>query len=151
MGGYFRYSLWVPQNKSEKKSAITPLSIKVGDLITSAYSGARLPNGARMNQADLAKRAGMSPVTVQKKLSGKAPITATDLVLLAGAIPNAEAGDILETAVTQLGGYETLLSVARGNNVTKLPRPNTADEFDNYEKGSRAAHPKTDESTAPDE
>lgn len=105
----------MPEKKPAKKSAITPLSIKVGDLITSAYSGARIDN-VRMTQGDLAERAGYSLVTLQKKLAGKAPITATDLVLLAAAIPGASAGDIIETAVKQLGGYEKLLSEARGKN-----------------------------------
>jgi transcriptional regulator with XRE-family HTH domain len=142
----------VPENKPAKKSAITPLSIKVGDLITSAYSGARI-DGVRMTQGDLAERAGYSTVTLQKKLAGKAPITATDLVILAAAIPGASAGEIIETAVAQLGGYQTLLSAATGSNITQLrkhPRDMTAAELDAYQ-GDRAAHAFDPEADAPDE
>jgi len=78
----------------------------VGDLLTGAY------NAARMNQTDIAAETGMSTVTLQKKLAGTSPITATDLVLIAGAIPNTDAGAILETAISQLGGYSALLSEA---------------------------------------
>jgi transcriptional regulator with XRE-family HTH domain len=96
----------MPQDKSAKKSGITPLSIKVGDLLTGAY------NEARMNQVKLAQLTGMSTVTLQKKLAGKAPISTTDLALIAGAIPGVEAGTILETAISRLGGYKALLSEA---------------------------------------
>jgi transcriptional regulator with XRE-family HTH domain len=96
----------MPQDKSAKKSGITPLSIKVGDLLTGAY------NEARMNQVKLAQLTGMSTVTLQKKLAGKAPISTTDLALIAGAIPGVEAGTILETAISRVGGYKALLSEA---------------------------------------
>jgi len=96
----------VPQDKSAKKSAITPLSLKVGDLLTGAYSA------SRMSQANIAAATGMSTVTLQKKLAGTSPITTTDLVLIAGAIPDTDAGAILETAISQLGGYSALLSAA---------------------------------------
>ncbi|MGV8858108.1 hypothetical protein [Rhodoglobus sp.] len=52
----------------------------------------------------------MSPVTLQKKLSGNAPTSVNDLALIAGAIPGTDAGAIIETAVAQHGGYERLLS-----------------------------------------
>ena len=100
----------MPQDKTNKKSAITPLSLKVGDLLRGAY------NAARMNQATLAERSGIAPGTLQKKLAGKAPITTTDLVLIAGAIPDTDAGKILEEAVALLGGYEQLLSAASSTN-----------------------------------
>lgn len=63
----------------------------------------------------------MSPVTLQKKLSGNAPITVSDLALIAGAIPGTDAGAIIETPVAQHGGHERLLSdsvSARGATAT---------------------------------
>jgi transcriptional regulator with XRE-family HTH domain len=103
-----RYARRVPQDKTKKRSGITPLSKKVGDLITAAYSGARLEDGTRMTQEILAQRAGYSVTTLQKKLAGTAPINTTDLALLAGAIPFTTAGAILDSAIEQLGGYEKL-------------------------------------------
>ena len=59
----------------------------------------------RMTQETLAKMTGMSPVTVQKKLDGKAPITATDLVLLAGAI-GVDVGEVTDEAMKDLERIE---------------------------------------------
>ena len=56
------------------------ISQTISDILTGYY------NRKRMTQEDVAARSGMSVVTVQKKLKGKAPITATDLVILSQAI-----------------------------------------------------------------
>ena len=52
----------------------------VADALTGAYKARRL------KQEVLAERAGMSHWTLQKKLKGRAPVTATDLVVLARVI-----------------------------------------------------------------
>lgn len=52
----------------------------LSDALTGAYKARRL------KQEVVAERAGMSIWTLQKKLKGRAPITATDLVILARAI-----------------------------------------------------------------
>lgn len=52
----------------------------VADALTGAYKSRRL------KQEVLAERADMSIWTLQKKLKGRAPVTATDLVMLARAI-----------------------------------------------------------------
>ena len=52
----------------------------VADALTGAYKSRRL------KQEVLAARAEMSIWTLQKKLKGRAPVTATDLVMLARAI-----------------------------------------------------------------
>lgn len=59
---------------------MTPISRAVSDVLTGAY------NKKRLTQDVVAERADMSVWTLQKKLKGRAPISATDLVLLAQAI-----------------------------------------------------------------
>lgn len=56
------------------------ISRAVSDVLTGFY------NRKRLTQEVVAARADMSVVTLQKKLKGKAPITATDLVVLSEAI-----------------------------------------------------------------
>ena len=58
----------------------TPISRAISDVLTGYYSRRRL------TQDLVAERAEMSIFTLQKKLKGKAPITATDLVVLSAAI-----------------------------------------------------------------
>jgi transcriptional regulator with XRE-family HTH domain len=58
----------------------TPISRAISDVLTGYYGRKRL------TQEQVAERADMSVVTLQKKLKAKAPITATDLVVLSNAI-----------------------------------------------------------------
>ena len=67
-----------------------------------------------MTQDDLSDRAGIPLTTLQKKLNGKAPISTTDLVLLATAIPHTSPGAILDEAVAQLSEEQGK------NNVTEV-------------------------------
>lgn len=98
------------------------------------------------SQEQLADKSGVNITTLKRILKGSRDINVTQLALLADAFGTTSElmmRDAIEEAISMSEGSTT--------NVTKLSRPNTAEEFDNYEKGDRAAHPKTDESTAPDD
>lgn len=68
------------------------ISRAVSDVLTGFY------NKRRLTQEVVAARAEMSVVTLQKKLKGNAPITATDLVLLSEAI-GVDPRDVLDQAI----------------------------------------------------
>lgn len=77
---------------------VTPISRAISDVLTGAYSRKRL------TQEEIADRANMSIWTLQKKLRGRAPITATDLVVLSEAIgvsPSKMLEDALEEVAEQ--------------------------------------------------
>lgn len=59
---------------------VTEISRAVSDKLTGAYASKRL------TQDEIAERAQMSIWTLQKKLRGRSPISATDLVVIAQAI-----------------------------------------------------------------
>ena len=59
---------------------ITPISRAISDVLTGAYARKRL------TQEQIADATDMPLVTVQEKLRGRAPISATDLVILSDAI-----------------------------------------------------------------
>lgn len=72
-----------------------PISRAISDVLTGYYVRKRL------TQDVVAERAEMSIVTLQKKLAAKAPITATDLVVLSHAIgvdPKKVLGEAMEEA-----------------------------------------------------
>ena len=75
---------------------ITALSRAISDILTGEYSKKRL------TQDEIAERAEMSIWTLQKKLRGRAPITATDLVVISQAI-GVEPGKVLDEAIGMAG------------------------------------------------
>lgn len=74
---------------------VTAISRAVSDQLTGAYASKRL------KQEEIAERAEMSIWTLQKKLRGRAPVSATDLVVIAQAIGVSPA-KILEAALEEL-------------------------------------------------
>lgn len=74
---------------------VTDISRAVSDKLTGAYASKRL------TQDEIAERAQMSIWTLQKKLRGRAPISATDLVVIAQAIGVSPA-KILNEALEEL-------------------------------------------------
>lgn len=75
------------------------ISQAVSDVLTGYY------NRKRLTQEVVAERAGMSVVTLQKKLKGRAPISATDLVILANAI-GVDPAKVLNEAIEEAAGSE---------------------------------------------
>lgn len=82
---------------------VTPISRAISDVLTGAYARKRL------TQEEIAERAGMSIWTLQKKLRGRAPITATDLVILSQAI-GVDPGKMLTEALADLEESKRLAS-----------------------------------------
>jgi len=83
---------------------ITPISRAISDVLTGAYARKRL------TQEQIAASAEMPVVTVQKKLRGRAPISATDLVILSRAI-GVDPAKMLQEALDELAEQESLASV----------------------------------------
>ena len=111
---------------------MTPISRAVSDILTGAYAKKRL------TQEVVAERAGMSVWTLQKKLKARAPITATDLVVLANAI-GVSPTDVLEEAMADVEKAERhmsagVASIAEQRFKTKSPATMTDDELDAIEK-----------------
>ncbi|RKT33624.1 Cro/C1-type helix-turn-helix DNA-binding protein [Microbacterium sp. AG1240] len=77
-------------------SEITPISRALSDVFTGLYKKRRL------TQPVFSERSGIPEPTLQKKLKGNAPITATDLVVMARAL-GADPGDVLHEALKDLG------------------------------------------------
>lgn len=73
----------------------TPISRALSDVFTGLYKKKRL------TQDVFAARSRMSIVTLQKKLKGKAPISATDLVLMAKAL-EVDPGAVIEEALEDM-------------------------------------------------
>lgn len=82
---------------------ITPISRALSDVLTGAYARKRL------TQERIAAATDMPLVTVQKKLRGRSPISATDLVILARAI-GVEPAKVLEDALAEVAEQERLAS-----------------------------------------
>lgn len=82
---------------------ITPISRAISDILTGAYMKKRL------TQDVVAERADMSIWTLQKKLKARAPISATDLVILATAI-GVDPAKVLEEAMEDVATAEKLAS-----------------------------------------
>lgn len=85
-------------------STQSPISQAVSDILTGYY------NRKRLTQEAVAKKAGMSIVTLQKKLKANAPITTTDLVILSRAI-GVDPAKVIEEAEAEVAEREKLASV----------------------------------------
>lgn len=77
-------------------SEITPISRALSDVFTGLYKKRRL------TQPVFSERSGIPEPTLQKKLKGNAPISATDLVVMAQAL-GADPGEVLNEALKDLG------------------------------------------------
>lgn len=75
---------------------ISDLSRSVSDALTGEYARKRI------TQDEIAARSGMSVWTLQKKLRGRAPISATDLVVIAQAI-GVDPAKVLTDAMREVG------------------------------------------------
>lgn len=89
----------------------------VADALTGAYKSRRL------RQEVLAERAEMSIWTLQKKLKGRAPVTATDLVVLARAIGVPAAAILAEADRLEAERAEVVAAVSAGDD-TVVPADN---------------------------
>lgn len=121
--------------------AVNPETINqaLADTLVAAYKG------RRMSQADIAQRTGIKPVTLQRMLAGTRRISIENFARVANAI-----GVSAEKLIAQAEELSDELSAAPFTNVTKLPeRPDTADDFENYQ-GDQAAHPRDLESDQPE-
>lgn len=119
---------------------ISPISRAISDVLTGAYMKKRL------TQDVVAERAQMSIWTLQKKLKARAPITATDLVILSKAI-GVKPGDVLEEAMADLAHEERLASegIRTIAEQTRKKRPSemTEEELDAFD-GEAAANTHPD-------
>lgn len=115
---------------------ITPISRAISDILTGAYMKKRL------TQEVVAERADMSIWTLQKKLKARAPITATDLVVLATAI-GVDPAKVLEEAMEDVANAEKLVSAGiptiTEQRSKKRPSEMTEEELDAFE-GEQAAN-----------
>ena len=87
---------------------VTPISRAVSDALTGAYASKRL------TQDEIATRAGMSIWTLQKKLRGRSPISATDLVVISEAI-GVDPAELLDDVLRKLN------TRAESEGVTSMP------------------------------
>ncbi|WP_404474765.1 helix-turn-helix domain-containing protein [Microbacterium aerolatum] len=114
---------------------VTPISRAISDVLTGAYARKRL------TQDQIAAKVDMSPVTLQKKLRGRSPITATDLVILARAIgvdPASVLNDAIEDVATaERQKSEGVASIADQRR-KKTPAEMTDDELEAFEGESAA-------------
>lgn len=114
---------------------VSAISRAISDVLTGAYRKKRL------GQEDVAERAGMSIWTLQKKLKGRAPISATDLVVLSKAI-GVEAPAVLDEAMRDVAHVERLASEGIANISDKLrrkkPSEMTEEELHAFEGESAA-------------
>lgn len=110
---------------------MTPISRAVSDILTGAY------NKKRLTQEVVAERAGMSVWTLQKKLKARAPISATDLVVLSNAI-GVNPTSVLEEAMSDVEHAERLASEGvasiSDHRNKKTPATMTDDELDAIQK-----------------
>lgn len=110
-----------------------PLVSRVaGDVITGLYKGKRL------TQEELAERSGIPVTTLQKKLRGKAPITATDLVMLSRAMKKQPA-DVMTAIMQELEEAELLTSEGIANIADHRRRRTPADMSDEEMEGESSA------------
>jgi transcriptional regulator with XRE-family HTH domain len=119
---------------------ITPTSRAISDVLTGAYTKKRI------TQDEIAEKAGMSQVTVQKKLRGRSPISATDLVVLSRAI-GVDPTSVLSEALVDLTLAEKLASEGvhsiSEHRRKKKPSEMSEEELDAFE-GERAANTDTE-------
>lgn len=124
---------------------VTPISRAISDILAGAYKK------KRVTQDEIAERANMSIWTVQKKLRGRSPVTATDLVVLAQAI-GVDPGRVLTEALDDLTeeeraqegilASEGVVSIADQRR-KKKPSEMTEEELDAFE-GESAANTDTE-------
>jgi transcriptional regulator with XRE-family HTH domain len=91
------------------------ISRAISDVLTGAYKE------ERKTQDVIAEQADIPLVTLQKKLAGNSPISATDLVLIADAI-GVDAGEVLNRARAKVAKSEA------AGNVTQLRPSQMTDE-----------------------
>lgn len=111
---------------------MTPISRAVSDILTGAY------NKKRLTQEVVAERAGMSIWTLQKKLKARAPISATDLVLLATAI-GVDPGEVITEAIADVEHAERLASEGVANIAEQRRKKTPATMTDDELEGERNA------------
>lgn len=118
----------------------TSISRAISDILTGAY------NKKRLTQEVVAERAGMSVWTLQKKLKARAPISATDLVVLSLAI-GVKPTEVLQEAIldadladarAQAHVSEGVVSIAEQRR-KKRPSEMTEEELDAFD-GEQAAN-----------
>lgn len=120
---------------------VTPISQAISDVLTGAYARKRL------TQEQIADRANMSLVTLQKKLRGRSPISATDLVVLAQAI-GVDPAKVLEDALEDMNATSEGVASIADQRRKKRPSEMTEDELDAFD-GEQAAN--TDDELGHDE
>lgn len=103
--------------------SITPVSRAVSDVLTGAYKENRI------TQEEIAERTGMSIWSLQKKLKARAPISATDLVVIAQAI-GVDPGDILNRAIQKAAASVSAMPVSLDARRAKKPAEMTDDEIE---------------------
>lgn len=118
------------------------ISRALSDVFTGLYRKKRL------TQDVFAERAEMSIVTLQKKLAAKAPITATDLVLMSAAL-GVEAKDVLEEAMTDIASRTSDAPISLDAHRAKKPAEMNDEEIDRLE--GAANHDPENESDQPEE
>ncbi|WP_420111644.1 helix-turn-helix domain-containing protein [Pseudactinotalea sp.] len=107
---------------------VTDISRAVSDKLTGAYASKRL------TQEEIADRAHMSIWTLQKKLRGRAPITATDLVVISQAI-GVSPTKILTEALEEIEEQKRLVSAgvaSMAEHRKKRPSEMTEEELDAF-------------------
>ena len=119
---------------------MTSISRAISDILTGAY------NKKRLTQEVVAERAGMSVWTLQKKLKARAPISATDLVVLSLAI-GVKPTDVLQEAILdaeflEMQNEQAQMSEGVANIAEqrrkKRPSEMTEEELDAFEGESAA-------------
>jgi transcriptional regulator with XRE-family HTH domain len=115
----------------------SPISQAISDVLTGFYKTRRL------TQEVVAERAGMSITTLQKKLSGKGPITATDLVVLSQAI-GVEPGRVITDAMELLNSVSDAPVSLDAHRKAKSPAEMSDDEIDELQ-GAAGHDPELEE------
>jgi transcriptional regulator with XRE-family HTH domain len=111
---------------------VTPISRAISDVLTGAYARKRL------TQEELSQRTGIPLVTLQKKLRGRSPISATDLVVIAEAI-GVQPPKMLEEAMQELvdqadSGTSAAVASILDQRQKKTPAEMTDDELEAIQK-----------------
>lgn len=110
---------------------VTPISQAISDALTGAYARKRL------TQEQIADRANMSLVTLQKKLRGRSPISATDLVVLAQAI-GVDPAKVLDDALEDVNAASEGVVSLSEHRRKKSPAEMTDEELDAFDGESAA-------------
>jgi transcriptional regulator with XRE-family HTH domain len=119
----------------------SPISQAVSDVLTGFYKSRRL------TQEVVAARADMSITTLQKKLSGKGPVTATDLVVLSRAI-GVDPARVISDAMELLDSVSEAPVSLDAHRKAKSPADMTDDEIDELQ--GAAGHDAELEEPEPD-